>query len=201
MDQPVAGTRALGMAALTARLDNRESSRLVADTTQRSEGSRFLPGADRTPPAPSPGVTDVSGRHQNVYSLLVSQFGGRSITQERSDRPDAAICVETQDGQACTVRSATEPMLYSGADGRGGTLLVVVDPQRRLDGVDIADAAGTRRVRSLDGGLSVIATADGAARSANAIGREGEVLATFDTGRLESHRKQAQDAINEQPDH
>jgi hypothetical protein len=92
-------------------------------------------------------------------------------------------------------------MLYSGADGRGGTLLVVVDPQRRLDGVDIADAAGTRRVRSLDGGLSVIATADGAARSANAIGREGEVLATFDTGRLESHRKQAQDAINEQPDH
>ncbi len=123
------------------------------------------------------------------------------ITQERSDRPDAAICVETQNGQACTVRSATEPMLYSGADGRGGTLLVVVDPQRRLDGVDIADAAGTRRVRSLDGGLSVIATADGAARSANAIGREGEVLATFDTGRLESHRKQAQDAINEQPDH
>jgi len=83
--------------------------------------------------------------------------------------------------------TATEPMLYSGADGRGGTLL--------------ADAAGTRRVRSLDGGLSVIATADGAARSANAIGREGEVLATFDTERSESHRRQAQDAINEQPDH
>ncbi len=123
------------------------------------------------------------------------------ITEERSDRPDAAICVEAPNGQACTVRSATEPMLYSGTDGQGGILLVVVDPQRRLDGVDIADAGGTRRVLSLDGGLSVIATAVGAARSASAIGQEGEVLATFDTGRLEMHRAQAQDAVDEQPDH
>lgn len=111
------------------------------------------------------------------------------------------ICVEARlgrsGGSACMSASASEPMVFvgGGSSAEAAAQIVVVDPQRRLESLQMLVNGQPLAATSSDGGFSIHAVVPAAPADFTVLGTDGATLASGNpAARVERAAEQARNA-------